>query len=74
MAKYMDVRSGFTGRTADQLRRAVGIDYAGAGHLDWAGWYGGRLRPRGPGVRGDDDDSMGVCLPDRARAPRPVRL
>jgi hypothetical protein len=21
MAKYMDVRSGFTGRTADQLRR-----------------------------------------------------
>jgi hypothetical protein len=26
MAKYMDVRSGFTGRTADQLRRADGID------------------------------------------------
>jgi len=26
IAKYMDVRSGFTGRTADQLRRAVGID------------------------------------------------
>jgi hypothetical protein len=34
MAKYMDARSGFTGRTADQLRRAVGIDQAGAGHLD----------------------------------------
>jgi len=26
MAKYMDARSEFTGRTADQLRRAVGID------------------------------------------------
>ena len=34
MAQYMDVRSGFTGRTADQLRRAVGIDQMGAGHLD----------------------------------------
>lgn len=26
MAKYMDARNGITGRTADQLRRAVGID------------------------------------------------
>jgi hypothetical protein len=38
MAKYMDVRSGFTGLTADRLRRAcrraVEIDEAGAGHLD----------------------------------------
>jgi hypothetical protein len=34
MAEHMDVRSGFTGRTADQLRHAVGIDQAGAGHLD----------------------------------------
>jgi DNA polymerase III alpha subunit len=34
MAKYMDARSGFTGGTADQLRRAVGIDEAGAGDLD----------------------------------------
>jgi hypothetical protein len=34
MAKYMGVRGGFTGRTADRLRRAVEIDEAGAGHLD----------------------------------------
>ncbi len=34
MAKCMDARSGFTGRTADQLRRAVGIDWARADHLD----------------------------------------
>jgi hypothetical protein len=38
MAKYMGARSGFTGRTADRLRRArrraVEIDEAGAGHLD----------------------------------------
>jgi len=38
MAKYMDLRSGFTGLTADLLRRArrraVVIGEAGAGHLD----------------------------------------
>jgi len=37
MAKYMDLRSGFTGLTADLLRRArrraVVIGEAGAGHL-----------------------------------------
>ena len=34
MAKFMGVPSGFTGRTADRLRRAVEIDEAGTGHLD----------------------------------------
>jgi hypothetical protein len=37
MANHMDLRSGFTGRTADLLRRArraAEIDWEGADHLD----------------------------------------
>jgi len=53
MAKYMDVRSGFTGPTADPLRRARSPGrrdrLGGRGSAGLSRLCGGRLRPRGPG-------------------------